>query len=222
MQILYHHQLCPLSRQIRVLLKELNISHTTIREDYWLRRNEFIQKNPLGTVPVLEVNEKIIIVGNYSIIEYLNDTCDDFYFMPEDILTRAEVRKYISRFNDKFYRDVTKVLTDEKMIRLLMRAGEPRSNYIRAAKENLTRHLYFMDDILKTQSFIVSDKISCADIVAAAHLSVVDYFGEINWDGWEAIKNWYSVIKSRPSFQPILLDRIPGFNPPKYYSNLDF
>ncbi len=223
MQTLYHHQLCPLSRQIRVLLKEFNIEFSLIREDYWQRRQEFLMINPASTTPVLALDSnEYTLIGNYPIIEYMQETYDNFYFMPASPIERGEVRKYISWFNDKFYREVSKILLDEKMIRLLMRIGEPRTEFIRAAKVNLTQHFRFLNQALENNSYIVSEKITCADIAAAAHISVIDYFGEINWDSWTLIKQWYSVIKSRPSFQLILQDRIPGFNPPKDYSNLDF
>jgi glutathione S-transferase len=36
------------------------------------------------------------------------------------------------------------------------------------------------------------------------------------------MKEWYALLKSRPSFRPILEDRIAGFAPPEYYSDPDF
>lgn len=223
MQTLYHHPICPLSRQIRIYLKESGIEFSMLKEDYWLRQKEFLKINPANNLPVLEIQSPIYnLIGTYSIIEYMKEACENFYFMPSDKILRAETRKYISWFNDKFYREVSKILIDEKMIRLLMRHGEPRSNFIRAAKANLTEHFKFLSNILEKNSYIVSEKISCADIAAAAHISVVDYFGEITWDSWSIIKQWYAVIKSRPAFQPILQDRIAGFTPPRDYSNLDF
>ena len=223
MQKLYHHPICPLSRQIRIYLKEFGIEFSMLKEDYWLRRKEFLKINPANNLPVLELQDPISnLIGTYSIIEYMKETYENFYFMPSEKILRADTRKYISWFNNKFYREVSKILIDEKMIRLLMRYGEPRSNFIRAAKANLTEHSKFLSKILEKNSYIVSEKISCADIAAAAHISVVDYFGEINWDSWSIIKQWYSVIKSRPAFQPILQDRIAGFTPPRDYSNLDF
>jgi len=223
MHTLYHHPLCPLSRQVRIFLKELGIEFNLIREDYWHSRQEFLLINPASTTPVLvlDSNEHALL-GNYSIIEYMHETYENFYFMPSSSTKRAEVRKYVSWFNDKFYREVSKILLDEKMIHLLMRIGEPRTAFIRAAKTNLIQHFKFLNQALENNSYIASEKITCADIAAAAHISVIDYFGEINWDSWTLIKQWYSVIKSRPSFQPLLQDRIPGFNPPRDYSNLDF
>jgi glutathione S-transferase len=223
MQTLYHHPICPLSRQVRVYLKELNQDFSIVKEDYWTRRNEFIKINPASNLPVLQLTSpNYALVGIYSIIEYIVETQQDFYFMPEDPVQRAEVRQYISWFNEKFYREVSKILVDEKMIRLLMRQGGPRSAFLMAAKSNLSQHFKFLTNLLEKNTYIVSEKITCADIAAATHISIVDYFGEINWDSWSALKEWYSIIKSRPSFQPLLQDRIAGFVPSSDYSNLDF
>ena len=223
MLTLYHHPICPLSRQIRVFLKELDTEFTMVKEDYWLRRKEFIEINPAGSLPVIEIDKiSPILVGNYSIIEYMVEKFDDFYFMPKSIEERALVRKYIAWFNDKFYREVSKILIDEKMIRLLMHVGGPRSAFIRAAKTNLNQHFKLISDYLEKRSYIALEKLSCADIVAAAHISIVDYFGEINWESWPLIKEWYAIIKSRPAFQTILKDRVAGFIPPAHYSDLDF
>ena len=71
-------------------------------------------------------------------------------------------------------------------------------------------------------SYIVSEHLTCADIVVASHISTIDYFAEINWDKFPLIKEWYSIIKSRPSFRTILQDNIAGFTPQKDYANLDF
>ena len=61
-----------------------------------------------------------------------------------------------------------------------------------------------------------------ADAAAAAHSSALDYLGDVPWDQHAAAKDWYVRIKSRPSFRPLLDDRIPGLPPPKHYADLDF
>lgn len=223
MQTLYQHPICPLSRQVRVFLKEFDIEFSMVKEDYWNRREEFLKINPAGNLPVLHLGEQnYALVGIYAIIEYLSETQENFYFMPKDYIQRAEVRKYVYWFNEKFYREVSSILANEKIIRLLMRKGEPRSNFIMVAKSNLTQHLKFLTNLLEKNTYIVSEKISYADIAAASHISIVDYLGEVNWDRWNHLKEWYSIIKSRPSFQPILQDRISGFPPSAEYSKLDF
>ena len=70
-------------------------------------------------------------------------------------------------------------------------------------------------------SFFFIDEIQ-ADVAAAAHLSIIDYLGDVPWEGYKNARLWYSKIKSRPAFKDILKDNIKGILPAKHYANLDF
>ena len=50
--------------------------------------------------------------------------------------------------------------------------------------------------------------MSYADLAAAAHLSLIDYLGDVPWSQDEAAKNWYARVKSRPSMRPLLLETL--------------
>jgi glutathione S-transferase len=220
MKTLYHFPLCPFSRQVRVLLKEKDLAFTLTREDYWLRSKDLLSLNPAGELPIL-VKDAKKIAGIYPIIEYLSEVYKPC-FIDFPAVEKAEVRRIIFWFNNKFYREVTKYILDEKMIRLFINAGSPRSELLRNAKDNLTKHLKYFNKLLEEREYIALPNLSLADFVAASHLSVLDFFDEVPWDQNPTLKYWYSLIKSRPSFRPLLLDRIPGFNPPKHYTDLDF
>ncbi len=217
----FHYPICPISRQIRVYLKELNLEVNVIKEAYWERRENFIKINPASTVPVIIFNDEPII-GYYAITEFLNEKFDNFTLMPQTLEEKILVRQEIYWFNEKFYREVSKIILEEKMIRLLKRIGGPRSEYIRASKANLLHHLKYLTSLLEKHSYVSLEQLTCADIAAASHISTIDYFGEINWDSWPIIKQWYSIIKCRPSFRTILQDQVAGFTPQKDYANLDF
>lgn len=222
MRTLYHFPLCPFSRQVRVLLKEKNLNFSLSREDFWLRNADFIKMNPAGETPVLRETTGATIVDIYAILEYINEYYGTDPFMPEEVIYKNETRRLIGWFNRKFYREVTKYMVDEKAIRLFTRAGSPRSEFIRAAKMNLAEHLKYMAALLREREFLVYDKPTVADIVAASHLSIVDFFNEIIWDHHPVVKSWYSIIKCRPSFRPLLEDKLPGFAAPTHYKLLDF
>ena len=64
--------------------------------------------------------------------------------------------------------------------------------------------------------------MTLADFAAAAHLSSLDYISDVDWHRSEVVKDWYAKIKSRPAFRSILADQVPGFPPPRHYSDLDF
>ncbi len=50
----------------------------------------------------------------------------------------------------------------------------------------------------------------------------MDYLGEIEWSGEPAAREWYARLKSRPSFRPLLADKVPGLPPAAHYIDLDF
>jgi hypothetical protein len=55
--------------------------------------------------------------------------------------------------------------------------------------------------------------MTLADFAAAAQLSCLDYVSDVPWDKYEAVKDWYAKIKSRPAFRSLLADQVPGFRP---------
>jgi glutathione S-transferase len=220
MKTLYHFPLCPLSRQIRVLLKELDFTFNAVKEEYWVIDQEFLRLNPAGELPVL-IDGGVKVCGIYPIIEYLIDEYKPS-LMDFTPFEKAEIRRIISWFNTKFYREVSKYILDEKMVRLFNNAGSPRSEILRVAKDNLSKHLKYLSKILEDKEYLALQQITIADLVAASHLSSLDFLDEISWDQNPSLKYWYSLIKSRPSFRPLLLDRLPGFTTPKHYADLDF
>jgi len=46
--------------------------------------------------------------------------------------------------------------------------------------------------------WLAGDHLSLADLAAAAHLSSLDYLGDVPWADFAAAKSWYQRIKSRP------------------------
>jgi len=76
--------------------------------------------------------------------------------------------------------------------------------------------------LTEKRTWLAGDSFSLADIAAASHLSAVDYIGDVPWEEHQSAHDWYSRVKSRPSFKPLLEERIPGFTPSEHYENVDF
>jgi glutathione S-transferase len=100
--------------------------------------------------------------------------------------------------------------------------GPPDTETLRAAKINIKYHLAYIGWLIRTRDWLAGDKLSYADLSAAAHLSVADYLGDVPWDEDETAKSWYARIKSRPSFRSLLVETLPGVAPSKTYADLDF
>jgi glutathione S-transferase len=93
---------------------------------------------------------------------------------------------------------------------------------IRAARVNIRYHLAYIGWLVRTRDWLAGSKLSYADLIAGAHLSVVDYLGDVPWSEDEAAKHWYARVKSRPAFRPLLADQLAGIPPSPTYADLDF
>ena len=98
----------------------------------------------------------------------------------------------------------------------------PDPGAIRAARSNIRYHLRYIGHLTTHRHGLVGRDITLADLAAAAALSVVDYMGEVPWDEDAMAKTWYARIKSRPSFRPLLADKIRGLPAASHYADLDF
>lgn len=231
MHTLIHYPLCAFSRSIRLALAECGIEVRLEEERPWEWRPEFLEINPSGALPVLCGDDDLILVGAYAISEYLAEIGADatgdaraFAFFPGSAAERAEVRRLVDWFHRKLDAEVTSYLIGEKVVRRFARdaGGAPDMAQVRAGQTNLRYHLTYIGHLMQERNWLAGEALSFADLAAAAHLSCLDYLGDVPWEHDEAAKAWYARIKSRPSFRTLLSDRVPGMSPPDYYADPDF
>lgn len=209
---------------------ELGMESELIEEKTWERRREFLMLNPAGHTPVLVEENVFAIPGPDVIAEYLDETrglvLGPRRLLPEDPASRIEVRRLTDWFNRKFYEEVSHYLVVEKVHKRFMPSdaggGAPEGAILRVARANVRYHLKYLGHLLARRNWLAGDTLSHADLAAAAHLSVCDFLGDVPWNEDEAARQWYARLKSRPSFRPLLADRILGMNPSAHYTDLDF
>jgi glutathione S-transferase len=222
MRTLYHLWLSAGSRKIRLVLAEKGLEFEMKVEKVWERRHEFLALNPSGEVPVLVEESGATIVEAGPIAEYLEEAYPERPLILGDAVQRAEVRRLVLWFDGKFEREVTRNLVEEKMMKRFLGLGEPNSQAIRAGTKNIHTHLDYISYLAERRTWLAGDHLTLADVTAAAHLSAVDYIGDVPWDDHPEAREWYARMKSRPAFRPLLADHIPGAPPPKHYADLDF
>ncbi|MDI3469481.1 MAG: Glutathione S-transferase family protein [Pseudolabrys sp.] len=230
MLTLFHQTLCPLSRYVRLMLGEYGLTARLVEEKFWERREDFLLLNPAGALPVLVEEGQPPIPGAAIITEYIEETRGadhpDNRLFPQSVGGRVEVRRLASWFNDKFYAEVSGPLTTERVFKRYMTAeqggGPPDTDAMRAARHNIRYHLAYIGWLVRTRNFLAGDRLTFADLAAAAHVSVADYLGDVPWSEDEAARSWYARVKSRPSFRPLLAETMAGLAPSKTYADLDF
>jgi glutathione S-transferase len=230
MLTLFHHPFCAHSRFVRLALNEHGAAVRMVEERVWERREEFLVLNPGGSTPVLVEEGHPAVPGAGIIAEYLDETrgheLGELRLLPPESGPRVEVRRLMSWFNDKFFAEVSGPLTMERLYKRQMPAsaggGSPETAVIRAARHNIKYHLAYVGWLARTRDWLAGGRMSYADLAAAAHLSAVDYLGDVPWNEDEAARTWYARVKSRPSFRPLLAEIMAGIPPSDTYANLDF
>ena len=228
MSKLYHYPLDPFCRRIRISIAEFGNEVELIEERPWDGRIEFLRMNPTGLVPVMIDDDGTIAAGVEAVEGYLEDirgenTPSQFGSTAAE---RAETRRLVAWFDGKFHHDVSAPILIEKVVRRFVPreagGGAPNMNNVRAALDKIRPQLEYIGSLTQDRNWIAGDEISAADFAAAAHLSVLDYLGDVPWSSNKQAKAWYQRIKSRPSFHSLLSDKIQGMPPPRIYADLDF
>lgn len=220
---LYQFPLCPFSRKIRLLLAEKGEPFELVRESPWQRRDEFIDLNPAGQTPVLvEPQKGVTLIDSGAIAEYFEETIDKAPMIQGTAANRAEIRRLVAWFDDGLYREAVAPLIEERMRKRLVSRDAPDTRVLRDAMRVANSHLDYLDYLLDHRRWLAGPALSLADLAAAAHLSVADYLGGLDWRGHKQTKDWYSVMKSRPSFRPLLGERMEVISPPPHYDKVDF
>jgi len=222
MMLLYHLWLSPHCRKVRLVLGEKQLTFETRIQKTWDRDEAFLAINPTGEVPVLVDEDGNRVCGSQPICEYLDEMYGDQPIIGTGAVMRAEVRRLVEWFDVKFHEEVGVNLVEEKMMKRFLGLGEPSSASVRAGGRNIHTHLGYISWLAERRTWLAGDELTLADLTAAAHLSCVDYIGDVPWEDHPDAKDWYARVKSRPSFRPILGDHIPGAPPPRHYADLDF
>ncbi|ALE17520.1 Glutathione S-transferase family protein [Altererythrobacter epoxidivorans] len=219
---LYQFPLCPFSRKIRLLLGEKSVPFELVREDPWAAGDAFWDLNPAGRTPVLVDDERnLVLADSRAIAEYFEETVDKAPMINGSSINRAEIRRLVALFDENFYADVTAPLLSERMKKRIVLRQPPDSGALRQAMKLAHGHLDYMDWLIDNRPWLAGSQMSLADLAAAAQISVADYLGGIDWAGHEQTRGWYAVFKSRPSFRPLLTERMEVIQPPPHYAEID-
>lgn len=171
---------------------------------------------------MVDSSAPVILVDSQVICEFLEETVDRMPLISGTAVHRAEIRRLVSLFDNKLYFEVTAPLMNERMLKRLVHRQAPDAAILRGAMKNANSHLDYIDWLLDHRRWLAGPVLSLADFAAAAQISVSDYLGGVDWRGHENSREWYAAMKSRPSFQPILAERMEVILPPDHYDQPDF
>jgi glutathione S-transferase len=226
MPSLVHHPLDPASRLIRLMCAEYGVPLDLEETKPWLREEALLAINPAATLPILFTDAEQSVVGIMASIHAV----EDLYapqavdgLIPADPMQRAEMWRLVEWVLLKLNDEVTRYLIEEKIAKRDLRGATPEPSVLRAAKANFVEHMLYFNWLLASRNWLGGDELTLADFALAAHMSTLDYMGDIDWaKAPPETRDWYSRIKSRPAFRTLLNDRVVAMQPSRGYADLDF
>lgn len=222
MRLLYHFPLSPEGRLVRLALAEKKLAFGAEPVELIHLPPAVLELSPRAQVPLLVDEDRTPIAGAGAIVEYLEELYPLENLLGTGAAQRAETRSLLDWLNNFVAREVTDKLYGERLLKRARRSGAPDSQAIRAGLSAADKFLQWIGQQCDARRWLAGDQLSLADLNCAAQLSSIDYLGDLNWAAHPGAKAWYSRLKSRPSFRPLLADAFPGLPPAPHYTNLDF
>lgn len=207
--------LSPFGRKLRLALAEKHLGFAVVPLRPWE-----------GAIPVeeltrLEFPDGTVMTDAGACAEYIDEIEPEPRLMPASPLARAQARRWSNWLDGPLWRSVTDIVLQERVLARHGRAVTGGPEALKASLAVLRTCLAQVEQQVEREGSLV-DATTIADLSLAAHLSCLDYFGDVPWQACPATREWYARIKSRPSFRPLLNETLPGFAPVAHYADLDF
>jgi glutathione S-transferase len=184
--------------KIRLLLNQLGIAYQRVPIDIVKgesRTPEFLERNPLGKTPVLEIEPGKYLAESNAIIYYLADGTE---ILPIDRWERAQVMQWLC-FEQ--YSHEPNIATVRFWISTLQQAEQKREAIEQKQVLGYIA-LEVMEQHLSQHNYFVGERYSIADIALYAYTHVADE-GNFNLSKFPAILAWFDRIVSQPNYLPI-------------------
>jgi glutathione S-transferase len=197
---LYDSRRAPNPRRVRVFLAEKGITVPTVQVDINTKENlgeAFRQKNPLGTLPVLELDDGTIIAESVAICRYFEETQPEPPLMGTDAKDRALVEMWQRRMELEVFGPVTQSFRNTHEF---FKGRIPQVPEWGAVSRTWALKRYgWLDEVLADRPFVAGDRYTIADITA---LCAVD-FGRVTdiriQPEQKHLQRWYEAVSARPS-----------------------
>lgn len=186
----------PSPRRVRMFLAEKGIEvpceSLKIHEEN--RAEWFLEKNPIGSLPVLELDDGTCISESMAICRYFEALHPEpplFGTTPEEI---GWIDMWARRAELYLYQQIDYASYLDEELESPKGAAQFRANAQLAVR--------FLEGILAERSFVAGPKITIADIIVFGALDFGNRFANFQLpSGLKHLPKWFSAMASRPSAQ---------------------
>jgi glutathione S-transferase len=198
--ILYDSTMAPNPRRVRIFLAEKGVTVPVQQVDIGKAENRqppFLAKNPLGAVPVLELDDGTCIAESVAICRYFEETHPRPPLLGEGAAGRALVEMWNRRMELEIFQTVTNAFRHthdffKGRITQVPAFGE-------ACKAAAPKKLAWLDEVLADRPFVAGDRFSIADITALCGVDFGRVIGLRVQPEQKNLSRWHEAVSARPS-----------------------
>lgn len=179
--------------KVKLLMHLLRIEHQWCHIDVLLgqtREPDFLHMNPVGKIPVLEIEEGSYLCESNAILNFLADGTE---FMPSDPLGKAQVLQW--QFYEQYSHEPH--IAVARYITQYLGAPAEQLTRLEATREPGYRALDVMEQHLRKYKYIVGFEYSIADISLYAYTHVAEE-GGFSLQNYPAIRDWIARLEMQP------------------------
>ena len=180
--------------KVRLLMSQLELPFERVEIDIRMgasRSAEFLQKNPNGRIPVLEIEPRVFLSESNAILIYLSQ---DTAFLPDDRLDHAYVMQWL--FFEQYSHEPY-IATSRFWMTILDQADQYRKELLQKMEPGYAA-LGVMENRLAEHPFLAGDRYTIADIALYAYTHVA-HEGGFSLDNYPAIQAWLDRVQSQPN-----------------------
>ncbi|HXP26816.1 MAG TPA: glutathione S-transferase family protein [Steroidobacteraceae bacterium] len=200
MKLYNEHNPAPNPRRVRIFLAEKSISmpfvHVPMRQGAH-KSAEFMVKNSLGQVPVLELDDGSTLSESIAICRYLEELHPAPALFGNDAWQRAQVEMWMRRIEFALMSRIGAVWINTH--KYTAHLGTQYKDYGEASRLRSLKALHWLNDELKGREFLATDTFSMADIVALTTIDFATFIGIETPAELTNLKAWHAGVSARPS-----------------------
>ena len=197
---IYDSTIAPNPRRVRIFLAEKGIQAPYEQIDLAKAENrspEFLEKNPMGGVPVLELDDGTYLAESVAICRYFEELHPEPPLLGTGANDRANVEMWNRRMELSVFLPVAQTFrnTHEFFKGRIPQVPE----YGEVSKEGALKTLAWLDGALADRDFIAGDRYTIADITALCGIDFGRITGIRIQEDQKNLKRWHDAVSSRPS-----------------------
>ena len=195
---LHYFPVAPNPTKVRVYLAEKGLALEMVRvnlQEGEQRDPGFLAKNPMGKLPVLELDDGTTLSESLAIIEYLEELHPEPPLIGTDPLSRARVRSLERLCDTGILANVARIIhaTNSPL------GLPPRPEVALQAREQLTQALSALESKLGAGPFVAGPRVSIADCTLWAACGFAAFRKVELGDGHPTADRWREFFATRPS-----------------------